>query len=92
MRFFRRILFLLKFHKSIPFMKDFFLSKEVKNTVKIVFATAIVGYILIPIDIIPDFLVFLGIVDDIAIVSFLLQQMIKIAPPSLQKKHGLTPK
>jgi len=90
-RFFKRMLFLFRFHKSIPFIKDFFLSKEVKNTVKFTFLAVLFGYILIPFDVIPDFLVFFGIVDDIAIVTFILQQMVKVAPPSLKEKHQLFP-
>lgn len=88
-RFLKRIWFLLKFHKSIPFMKDFFISKEVSKTVKAVFVIALLGYVLVPIDVIPDFVVFFGLTDDVAVVTFLLQQMVKIAPESLKHKHNL---
>lgn len=86
---FKRLWFLLRFRKSIPFIKDFFTSQEVKKPVKAAFLIAMIGYVLLPVDIIPDFLVFFGLTDDIAIVTFLLQQMVKIAPASLKEKHQL---
>ncbi|RKQ30900.1 YkvA family protein [Oceanobacillus halophilus] len=88
-RFLHRLKFLFKFHRSIPFLKDFFVSKEVKQTTKLLFVILLVAYIIIPFDLIPDFLVFFGIVDDITIALFLLQQMVKVAPPSLKEKHRL---
>ncbi|MCT2534930.1 DUF1232 domain-containing protein [Aquibacillus koreensis] len=89
MRFWRRIKFLFNFRKSIPFLKDFFISKEVNPSTKVISILLIIGYIVFPFDVIPDFLVALGIVDDIALASLVLQQMIKMAPVSLKVKHGL---
>ncbi|UJL47006.1 DUF1232 domain-containing protein [Virgibacillus sp. NKC19-16] len=88
-RFFNRIRFLFKFHKSIPFMKDFFMTNEVKRSTKILFAVLIIGYIALPFDLIPDFILLFGIVDDATIAIFLLQQMVKVAPESLKEKHKL---
>ncbi|WP_077324354.1 YkvA family protein [Virgibacillus siamensis] len=88
-RFLKRLRFLLKFHKSVPFVKDFFVSKEVRTGNKLLFFVLIIGYILIPFDIIPDFLFWFGVLDDITIAAFLLQWMVKIAPESLKRKHQL---
>ncbi|MGM8366204.1 YkvA family protein [Virgibacillus sp. W0181] len=88
-RFFNRFLFLAKFHKSIPFVKDFFMTKEVKKGRKVFFAVVIIGYIVFPFDLIPDFIFGFGVIDDITITAFLLQQMIKYAPQSLKDKHHI---
>ncbi|WP_373895093.1 YkvA family protein [Virgibacillus sp. CBA3643] len=88
-RFFNRIRFLFKFHKSIPFMKDFFISNEVKLATKVLFSVLIIGYIALPFDLIPDFIMLFGILDDTAIAIFLLQLMVKVAPESLKEKHNL---
>jgi len=91
-RFFKRILFLAKFHKSIPFIKDFFVSHEVKGWLKLIFVAALAGYVLMPYDVIPDFLAVIGLVDDLAVAAFILQLMVKVAPTSIKAKHELLPK
>jgi len=87
MRFLRRIRFLFKIHKSVPFLKDFFVTSEIKTATKILFLAIIIGYFIFPFDLIPDFLVVFGLVDDVAIAILILQQMIKIAPSSLKEKY-----
>jgi uncharacterized membrane protein YkvA (DUF1232 family) len=47
----------------------------------------ILGYIVFPFDIIPDFLTFFGFLDDITILTIVLQQMIKMAPEQMKKKY-----
>jgi len=89
LRFFNRVRFLFQFHKSIPFLKDFFFSNEVKTSLKVLFVALILGYFILPIDIIPDFLAVIGIVDDATIALFILQLMVKAAPDSLKTKHEL---
>ncbi|MBM7571103.1 YkvA family protein [Aquibacillus albus] len=91
-RFWRRVKFLFQFNKSIPFLKDFFLSTEVRVTTKLLSLLLIVGYAIFPFDIIPDFFLIFGVLDDVAIASFILQQIVKIAPESLKLKHGLDDK
>ncbi|HLS08748.1 YkvA family protein [Lentibacillus sp.] len=86
-RLLKRLRFLLKFHKSIPFVVDFFRSPQVKGTTKLLYVVLIASYIALPFDLIPDFLYMFGIVDDITIAAFLLQQMVKNAPESLKEKH-----
>ncbi|MFC4559934.1 YkvA family protein [Virgibacillus kekensis] len=84
----KRMRFILKFHKSVPFIKDFFTSTEVKRGTKLFYAVLFFGYLAFPFDIIPDFLAFFGVLDDIAIAAFLLERMVKAAPDSLKEKHA----
>ncbi|SHG08409.1 YkvA family protein [Ornithinibacillus halophilus] len=87
MRWLKRIGFLLKFHKSIPFLWGFFRSKEVNLKKKVLFIFIMLGYIAFPMDLIPDYLIGIGIVDDITIAIFILQLMVKVAPESLKEKY-----
>ncbi|MFD1019267.1 YkvA family protein [Thalassobacillus hwangdonensis] len=87
-RFWRRLKFIFNIRKSIPFLKDFFLSREVKNRKKIISVLFIVGYFLLPLDLIPDFLAFFGILDDLTVFTLVLQQIVKMAPEHLKEKHG----
>ncbi|WP_053217437.1 YkvA family protein [Virgibacillus senegalensis] len=89
LRFVRRLKFLFNFKKSLPFLKDFFLSKEVNMATKGLSVLLIIGYIVFPFDIIPDFLMVFGVFDDVAVAGFILQRMVKMAPESLKEKHGL---
>ncbi|GAA5417490.1 hypothetical protein Pryu01_02564 [Paraliobacillus ryukyuensis] len=88
MRFWQRIKFLVKFHKSIPFLKAFFSSKEVKRSTKIISIVLVVGYLFFPFDLIPDFLLGAGILDDVAIAGLIFQQLIRMAPDQLREKYG----
>lgn len=49
----------------------------------------LVGYVAMPLDLIPDFLPFIGILDDIGIVLFILNRIVKMAPVQLQEKHNV---
>ncbi|WP_018932024.1 YkvA family protein [Gracilibacillus lacisalsi] len=92
MRFFRRFKFLFKFRKSFPFFKEFYLSKEVKLTAKLASLILIIGYIIFPFDVIPDYLLVLGLFDDVMVATLILQQMVKMAPDSLRKKYDIESK
>ncbi|MRH43668.1 DUF1232 domain-containing protein [Aquibacillus halophilus] len=88
-RFTRRLKFLFNFKKSIPFLKEFFFSSQVKSAPKIFSIVLILGYIIFPFDIIPDYLLAFGILDDVAIAGLILQQIVKVAPEQLKEKYGL---
>ncbi|WP_058305799.1 YkvA family protein [Gracilibacillus massiliensis] len=89
MRFFSRLKFLFRFRKSLPFFKEFFLSKQVRITAKMASLLLIFGYIIFPFDLIPDYLLLFGILDDVMIASLILQQMVKMAPHSLREKYDI---
>ncbi|WP_071458686.1 YkvA family protein [Bacillus massilinigeriensis] len=88
-KLFKRLKFVLKFWRFLPFVKDFFLSKEVAANRKMISILLMVAYALFPFDIIPDFLAFFGVVDDIIVAGFILERMVKMAPEDLREKHGL---
>ena len=48
----------------------------------------LVGYVAMPFDLIPDFLPFIGILDDIGIVLFIFEPNCKMAPVH-QEKHNV---
>ncbi|KAB2332694.1 YkvA family protein [Bacillus mesophilum] len=87
MRWMKRVKFIFKFWKFIPFLKEYFLSREVSMAKKVLPVAGAVAYILLPFDIIPDFLTIFGVTDDIVLTTFLLQQMIKMAPERLKEKY-----
>lgn len=78
---------MIKFWKFLPFLKDFFLSKEVRPRQKITGVALFVIYAVFPFDLIPDFLSVLGILDEFVIATFLLERLIKIAPDFLKEKY-----
>ncbi|KHE72071.1 YkvA family protein [Halobacillus sp. BBL2006] len=89
LRLWRRVKFVFNIRKSIPFMIRFFQSKEVSNQKKWMSILFLFAYILFPWDIIPDFLLFFGIVDDVAIFTYIMQLMVKMAPESLKEEYRL---
>jgi uncharacterized membrane protein YkvA (DUF1232 family) len=80
---------MLKFWKFIPFLKDFFLARDVLLSKKVIGVSLIVAYILFPFDIIPDFLAFFGILDDLMLATFVMGRIISIAPQNLKQKYNL---
>lgn len=88
-KMFRRFRFLFNLRKSIPFLLEFFRSRQVPGVYKLFSALLVVGYIMFPFDIIPDFLVFLGIIDDLTLLAWVLQTIVKWAPPSLKDKYEI---
>jgi uncharacterized membrane protein YkvA (DUF1232 family) len=87
MRWMKRVKFIFKFWKFIPFLKDYFLSRNVSLAKKFLPVAGVVAYIFLPFDLIPDFLTIIGFTDDIILTTFLLQQMIKMAPEELKEKY-----
>lgn len=88
-KFLKRIRFIFKFWKSIPFIIDFFLSKEVALFKKMFSALLVLAYVFFPLDLIPDFFAFFGLVDDLIIAGFIVERMVKWAPETLKEKYHL---
>ncbi|MDZ5711890.1 YkvA family protein [Jeotgalibacillus haloalkalitolerans] len=89
MKMLKRIQFIFHFRKSLPFIKDFFVSSSVHPVKKLLTGGLIIAYAVMPADIIPDYLFLVGITDDIAFTTFMLQLAVKMAPPDLAEKHQL---
>lgn len=92
MRFFKRLVFIVKFHRFIPFIIKFFTSKEVEIWKKVVSLAAIIGYAWLPVDIIPDFFFVIGVVDDVLIITLIFQWMMYTAPNSIKENFPNLPK
>jgi uncharacterized membrane protein YkvA (DUF1232 family) len=88
-KFLKRIKLIFKVKKFIPFLIEFFTSRTVSVKKKVVSIGLIIGYFLLPFDLIPDFLTLIGVVDDIGILLIVFQQIIKMAPEELKSKHNL---
>ncbi|TFE03331.1 DUF1232 domain-containing protein [Jeotgalibacillus sp. R-1-5s-1] len=88
-KFLSRVRFLFTLKKSFPFLKDYFTSRHVHPMKKIIPAGLAVAYLLLPIDLLPDYLGIIGLTDDLAIVTFLLQLTVKMAPEELAVRHRL---
>ncbi|MEH7456026.1 DUF1232 domain-containing protein [Bacillus sp. JJ1127] len=88
-KFISRFRFMLHFRRFIPFLYDFFTSKEVPMQKKILSIGFLIGYVVFPFDLIPDFLFAFGVLDDVAVAIFILQRIVKMAPPHLQEKYDL---
>jgi uncharacterized membrane protein YkvA (DUF1232 family) len=88
-KFFKRIRLVFSVKKFFPFLIEFFTSGIVPVKQKIISASLIIGYFLLPFDIIPDFLTLIGIVDDVGVLLIVFQQIIKMAPKELREKHKL---
>lgn len=89
MKVWGRLKFILKFWRFLPFILDYFLSKDIPLWKKLLPVTVIAGYIALPVDLIPEFFAIIGITDDIAVTTFILERMVKSAPQALQEKHKL---
>lgn len=88
-KFLNRIRLVFKVKKFIPFLIEFFTSGLVPLKQKLISVGLIIGYFLLPFDIIPDFLTLIGVVDDVGVLLIIFQQIIKMAPPELRDKHKM---
>lgn len=89
MKVWGRLKFILKFWRFLPFIFDYVLSKEVPLWKKILPVAVIAGYIALPMDLIPEVFAIIGITDDIAVTTFILERVVRAAPQILQEKHRL---
>lgn len=85
-----RMRLMLRVRRFVPFLKEFFLSSEVPVRKKVFSAAIMVGYWMLPFDIVPDFLSFFGLIDDVAIFMLLLQQIVKMAPASMRERYDIS--
>lgn len=79
----------LKIRRWVPFLFEYFRSHEVGIRKKMFYMSLIAGYFLLPFDFVPDWLGIFGIIDDAAILMWILQKMIKTAPDVLKHKYGI---
>ena len=80
---------MLTFRKFLPFLMDFFVSKDVQLHKKGLGVLLILTYAFFPFDLIPDFLSFIGIIDDVVVAGLILERMVKMAPQSLKEKYNV---
>ncbi|WP_226681731.1 YkvA family protein [Sutcliffiella horikoshii] len=92
LRFFRRLKFIFTFWRFIPFLIDYFRSGEVSVAKKLVGVVLLLAYLIFPFDFIPDYLLFFGVLDDVMVVTFVLERIVKLAPASLKEKYKLLDK
>lgn len=88
-KFFKRIRLIFKIKKFFPFLIEFFTSTTVPLKKKVTSLGLIIGYFLLPFDMIPDFFTLIGVVDDVGVLLIVFQQIIKMAPAELKDKHDL---
>ncbi|TYS69466.1 DUF1232 domain-containing protein [Sutcliffiella horikoshii] len=91
-KFVRRLKFIFTFWRFIPFLIDYFRSNEVTGAKKIVGVVLLLAYLIFPFDLIPDYLLFFGVLDDVMVVTFVLERIVKMAPNSLKEKYKLLDK
>jgi uncharacterized membrane protein YkvA (DUF1232 family) len=89
MKFIKRIGMVLKIHRFLPFLLDFFQSDQISDKKKILYTGLIIGYLFFPFDLITDFIPGVGYLDDLSVLLFIFQWMIKTAPRELKLKHHL---
>ncbi|MDG4656779.1 DUF1232 domain-containing protein [Ectobacillus antri] len=85
----KRFRFIFNIRKFIPFLKEFFISKEVPMSKKLISAGLFGLYMVLPLDLIPDFLVFFGILDDVTVFMFVMQYVVKMAPPAMRERYDM---
>ncbi|MBN6188988.1 DUF1232 domain-containing protein [Aneurinibacillus sp. BA2021] len=87
-KFMNRLRFMLNVRRFLPFLAAFFASREVPVKKKVVSVLLLIGYIVFPFDLIPDFFTFFGMIDDLAVLTFVLQRIVRMSPQHLKDKYG----
>jgi uncharacterized membrane protein YkvA (DUF1232 family) len=85
----RWLRFVVNVRRFLPFLFEFFVSREVSVWKKTFFVGLLLLYIASPFDLIPDWFALFGFIDDFTVFMFILQQIIKMAPASLKEKYNL---
>jgi uncharacterized membrane protein YkvA (DUF1232 family) len=85
----KRLRFIVKIRRFIPFLIEFFRSQEVSTFKKSLSILLLAIYMVFPFDIIPDWFWLFGIIDDVTVLLFILQQIVKMAPSHLKNKYGI---
>jgi uncharacterized membrane protein YkvA (DUF1232 family) len=88
-KFIRRIRFMLNVRKFVPFLIAYFKSTEVSVSKKLTSVLLVVSYFIFPFDLIPDFLMIFGIIDDVAVLTFVMSRIVKTAPQYLKDQFEL---
>ncbi|OQO99606.1 DUF1232 domain-containing protein [Geobacillus sp. 44B] len=88
-KWWKRLRFIVKIRRFAPFLLEFFRSREVPMWKKAFSVFLLLAYVAFPFDLIPDWLGLFGIIDDITVLLFILQQIIKMAPSHLKNKYGV---
>ncbi|MBY6268408.1 YkvA family protein [Parageobacillus thermoglucosidasius] len=88
-RIWKRLRFVIKIRRFFPFLIEFFRSQEVSMLKKTLVILLLASYAAFPFDIIPDWLGLFGVIDDVAVLLFILQQIVKMVPSRLKNKYGL---
>ncbi len=88
----KRVAFVVKFWRFLPFIREFYFARDVSIKHKVWPITLIIGYLLLPIDVIPDIFAILGFTDDLLFATFILQRLVKTAPPWLKEKYDINDK
>jgi uncharacterized membrane protein YkvA (DUF1232 family) len=85
----KRLRFIVQIRRFIPFLIEFFSSREVPMFKKTLSILLLAIYVVFPFDIIPDWFGLLGLIDDVTVLLFIIQQIVKMAPPHLKDKYGV---
>ncbi|AKM17883.1 Uncharacterized conserved protein [[Flavobacterium] thermophilum] len=88
-KWWKRLRFVVHIRRFLPFLFEFFVSREVPMRKKAFSVGLFLLYMVLPFDLIPDWLALFGFIDDFAVLMFILQQVIKMAPISLKEKYNL---
>jgi uncharacterized membrane protein YkvA (DUF1232 family) len=88
----RRVAFVVKFWRFFPFIREFYFARDVSPKHKAWPIALIIGYLLLPIDVIPDIFAIFGFTDDVLFTTFILQRLVKTAPPWLKEKYDINDK
>ncbi|KYD28787.1 MULTISPECIES: YkvA family protein [Geobacillus] len=85
----KRLRLMVRIRRFLPFLVEFFTSREVPRRKKVFSIGLLLLYVALPFDLIPDWLAVVGWIDDFTVLLFVLQRIIAIAPASLREKYQL---